>query len=94
MSSLTSRLAAGLLALAGLVAVTTSHQAMAQSVPQVNLPRVALTAAKNGLTGAELTERLGIEEKSSDLLSLLENGTVIRENAASRNAADATTRMV
>ncbi len=55
---------------------------------------VALTAAKNGLTGAELTERLGIEEKSSDLLSLLENGTVIRENAASRNAADATTRMV
>ena len=54
----------------------------------------ALTAAKNGLTGAELTERLGIEEKSSDLLSLLENGTVIRENAASRNAADATTRMV
>ena len=28
---------------------------------------VALTAAKNGLTGAELTERLGIEEKSSDL---------------------------
>ena len=55
---------------------------------------MALTAAKNGLTGAELTERLGIEEKSSDLLSLLENGTVIRENAASRNAADATTRMV
>ena len=55
---------------------------------------VALTAAKNGLTGAELTERLGIDEKSSDLLSLLENGTVIRENAASRNAADATTRMV
>ena len=55
---------------------------------------VALTAAKNGLTGAELTERLGIEKKSSDLLSLLENGTVIRENAASRNAADATTRMV
>ena len=55
---------------------------------------VALTAAKNGLTGAELTERLGIEEKSSDLLSLLENGTVIRENAASRNAADATARMV
>ena len=55
---------------------------------------VALAAAKNGLTGAELTERLGIEEKSSDLLSLLENGTVIRENAASRNAADATTRMV
>jgi uncharacterized membrane protein (UPF0127 family) len=44
MPSLTSRLAAGLLALAGLAAVATSHQAMAQSVPQVNLPRVALTA--------------------------------------------------
>ncbi len=44
MSSLTCRLATGLLALAGLAAVATSHQAMAQSVPQVNLPRVALTA--------------------------------------------------
>ena len=44
MPSLTSRLAAGLLALAGLAAVAISHQAMAQSVPQVNLPRVALTA--------------------------------------------------
>ena len=44
MPSLTSRLAAGLLALAGLAAVATSHQAMAQSVPQMDLPRVALTA--------------------------------------------------
>ena len=44
MSSLTSRLAAGLLALAGLAAVTTSHHARAQSAPQMDLPRVALTA--------------------------------------------------
>ena len=44
MPSLTSRLAAGLLALAGLAAVATSHQAMAQSAPQMDLPRVALTA--------------------------------------------------
>ena len=44
MPSLTSRLAAGLLALAGLVAVTTSHHARAQSAPQMDLPRVALTA--------------------------------------------------
>ena len=44
MPSLTSRLAAGLLALAGLAAVTTSHDAWAQSAPQMDLPRVALTA--------------------------------------------------
>ena len=44
MPSLTSRLAAGLLALAGLAAVTTSHHARAQSAPQMDLPRVALTA--------------------------------------------------
>ena len=44
MSSLTCRLATGLLALAGLAAVTTSHHARAQSAPQMDLPRVALTA--------------------------------------------------
>ena len=44
MPSLTSRLAAGLLALAGLAAVTTSYHARAQSAPQTDLPRVALTA--------------------------------------------------
>ena len=44
MPSLTSRLAAGLLALAGLAAVATSHHARAQSAPQMDLPRVALTA--------------------------------------------------
>jgi hypothetical protein len=53
-----------------------------------------LSDAKGGMTGAQLSEKLGIDEKSPALRELLENGIVICENAASRNLNDATARMV
>ena len=53
-----------------------------------------LSDAKGGMTGAQLSEKLGIDEKSPALRELLEKGIVICENAASRNLNDATARMV
>lgn len=53
-----------------------------------------LSNAKQGMTGAQLTAKLGIDEKSDALCALLEKGIVIRENAASRNMGDATARMI
>ncbi|MGN0478830.1 MAG: DEAD/DEAH box helicase, partial [Hominenteromicrobium sp.] len=50
--------------------------------------------AKQGLTGAQLTAKLGIDEKSDALLNLLERGIVIRESAASRAMGDATSKMI
>ena len=53
-----------------------------------------LSDAKGGMNGAQLSEKLGIDEKSPALRELLEKGIVICENAASRNLNDATARMV
>lgn len=53
-----------------------------------------LFAAKESLSADTLCEKLGITEKNETLLSLLERGAVIRENAASRNMQDATSRMI
>ncbi len=55
---------------------------------------MSLTSAKQGMTGAQLSQSLGIDEKSPALLGLIEKGIVIRENAASRNLKDATSRMI
>lgn len=55
---------------------------------------MTLTSAKQGMTGAQLSQSLGIDEKSPALLDLIEKGIVIRENAASRNLKDATSRMI
>lgn len=53
-----------------------------------------LSNAKQGMTGAQLSAKLGIDEKCGALLDLLGKGVVIRENAASRNMGDATSKMV
>lgn len=53
-----------------------------------------LSDAKQGMTGAQLSAALGVDEKSDALLRLLEKGIVIRENAASRNLQDATSKMI
>ena len=53
-----------------------------------------LSDAKDGMTGAQLSAKLGIDEKSGALRGLLERGVVLCENAASRNLNDATSRMV
>ena len=53
-----------------------------------------LSNAKQGMTGAQLMAKLGIDEKCDALCGLLEKGIVIRENAASRNMGDATSKMI
>ncbi len=53
-----------------------------------------LSEEKAGLTGAQLSAKLGVDEKCEALQALLERGIVICENAASRNLNDATARMV
>ena len=53
-----------------------------------------LSGAKDGMTGVQLSQKLGIDEKSDALLELLEKGIVIKENVASRNLNDATSRMI
>ena len=55
---------------------------------------MTLSAAKQGVTGAQLSQKLGIDEKSDALTALLDKGLVIRENAASRNLTDATSKMI
>ena len=55
---------------------------------------MTLTDSKQGLTGAQLMQKLGIDEKSDALLDLLQQGIVLRENAASRNLNDATSKMI
>ncbi|MBO5253543.1 MAG: primosomal protein N', partial [Clostridia bacterium] len=55
---------------------------------------MTLTGVKQGMTGAQLFQKLGIDEKSDALLSLLAQGIVIRENAASRNLNDSTSKMI
>ena len=52
-----------------------------------------LSDAKDGMTGAQLSAKLGIDEKSGALRGLLERGVVLCENAASRNLNDATSRI-
>lgn len=55
---------------------------------------MTVSGAKQGIPAAQLSQKLGIEEKCDALLSLLEQGIVIRENAASRNLHDATSKMI
>ncbi|MBQ2669082.1 MAG: primosomal protein N', partial [Clostridia bacterium] len=55
---------------------------------------MTISDAKQGLTGTQLSQKLGIDEKCDALLELLEQGIVIRENAAARNLNDATSRMI